>query len=142
MGGGNSLAVPHDASQAWTISPGMTSPWATDRKAARVLPESNRSGVVVVDMASSGCGELELADASQVDMLTREPQTMHILHGQPAPRAAAQGLREAQCHFGSDAAGAVEDTAQRGRRNTEFFGEFAVADVVGLKVDAGDELTG
>lgn len=75
-------------------------------------------------------------------MLPRDPQVMGVLHGEPALGASADGLGQAQRHFRGDATGSIQHTAQGGGGHPELLRENAAADVVGLKVDAGDELAG
>lgn len=65
---------------------------------------------------------------------------MVVLHGEPALWRAAYGLGKPQRHVWRNAAGAVEDMAERGGRDVQLGRELATADAMGLQIGAGDEL--
>ena len=89
-----------------------------------------------------GCGQLELANPLQVDVLTSNPKVTGVLHGEPTLGRAANSLGKAQRHLWGDPTGALEDATEGGRRDIELFRELSTTDAIGLKVDLGDELTG
>lgn len=117
------------------------------QQAVSVLPECEDSllstlGCFRLTPFGLGCGQLQLANPLQVDVLTSNPKVMGVLHGEPALGRAANSLGKAQRHLRGDPTGALQDAAEGGRRDIELFRELSTTDAIGLKVDLGDELTG
>ena len=78
--------------------------------------------------------QIQATDPIEVDMLSRDPQIVCILHRQPAFGRTADRLGQAKRHFRSEAAGALEDPAEGGSGHVQLPSQFAAADAVGFQV--------
>lgn len=105
-----------------------------------VIPNHSTIKIGTLQLELSGHSEPELANALQIGVLASEPQIVGILHCKPAFRASTDGFGQAQGHLRRDATGAVENTTERGCCDAKLLRKLTTADIVGLEIDARDEL--
>jgi hypothetical protein len=89
-----------------------------------------------------GCAQLKFGNPIEIYALSGNPKIVVILHGEPTLGSASEGLGKTKSHFRRDTTRAIEHSAQGRCSHVESGREFPATDVIGLKVETGNELTG
>jgi hypothetical protein len=86
--------------------------------------------------------ESDLADATEIDVLSGLPKVVVVLHGKPTLGRTAESFGKTQGHFRANSVRTSQNAAEGRRGNSELHSKLAATNVVWLKIYIRDEFAG